>query len=94
MIDARKSQIIGGMFGLEEFPKFHGSKPTFLTKQSICLANAMPGISLLIEMLSPDHVWVPSYLCGAILEAVKSSGTSLRLYAEYLFLSARSILAM
>jgi len=60
-----KDQIIGGMFGLEEILNPNSSAPPFLDNRSILLANARSGIALLVELLSPAHVWMHSYLCEA-----------------------------
>src|SRR5215210_7817312 len=82
-----KRRLIGGMFGLEEIlhseerPNSNGSyAPPFAKDQSVFLLNARSGISLLLKILSPPNIWVPSYLCGAILEAVDEKITTVRFY--------------
>jgi dTDP-4-amino-4,6-dideoxygalactose transaminase len=68
------------MFGLEVFHEVETAKRPFVTDKSLCLVNARSGIALLIDLLSPAHLWVPSYLCEAILKAVNRSKTSLQFY--------------
>ena len=62
--------IVGGMFGLAPAALNHNQPPPFLRERNIFLANARSGISLLVDLLSSTQVWMPSYLCGVMLEAV------------------------
>jgi len=73
-------RIIGGMFGLGEISNPSSSTPHFLTEQAILFLNASSGISLLIKMLSPPQVWMPSYLCDSMLRAVDQDITAIRFY--------------
>lgn len=73
-------QIIGGMFGLEVASKAEARTPPFLTARDLCLVNARSGISLLVKHLSPSQVWVPSYLCKVIVDAIDQDSTRLRFY--------------
>lgn len=73
-------RIIGGMFGLGETSNPSRSMPPFLRGNSILLANARSGIALLIELLSPAHVWMPSYLCEVMIKAVDELRTSVKFY--------------
>lgn len=75
-----KPRIIGGMFGLEGIPSLNSCTPPFLKDQTIFLVNARSGIFLLIELLSPPHVWMPSYLCAGMLPAVDQSAIDVRFY--------------
>ena len=72
--------IIGGMFGLEGITNLDSCTPPFLKNRNIFLVNARSGISLLIQLLSPSQVWMPSYLCGVMLKAVGDDVTSVRFY--------------
>jgi len=67
------SSIIGGMFGLELMINPDGGIPPFVKDRSIFLVNASSAIWLLVRQLSPSHVWIPSYLCHAILESIRRS---------------------
>lgn len=71
---------MGGMFGLGEMPSPTYSAPPFLKGNTIRLANARSGMALLIELLSPAHVWVPSYFCGTALQAAGERMGSVRFY--------------
>jgi dTDP-4-amino-4,6-dideoxygalactose transaminase len=71
--DRTRQRIIGGMFGFEEMPSPSCSSPPFLQDQDILLADARSGISLVVELLSPARVWVPSYLCWSVLAPIPKS---------------------
>lgn len=86
-----RRRIIGGIFGLEEAQGMNGCKPPFLKGRDIFLVNARSGILLLVEMLSPHKVWMPSYLCDSMLQAVDKSATSLRFYEVNYDLSVPSL---
>jgi dTDP-4-amino-4,6-dideoxygalactose transaminase len=64
-------KVIGGMFGLEGISEVKHSAPNFLQNQNLFLVNARSGIRLLAELLSPPQIWMPSFLCNSILQAVK-----------------------
>jgi dTDP-4-amino-4,6-dideoxygalactose transaminase len=80
MANNHKPQIIGGMFGLPEELPCHDSLPPFLKKGDLCLANARSGIFLLCKLLAPTTVWMPSYLCGAMLQPVEVAHTRTKFY--------------
>lgn len=75
-----KPRIIGGMFALERISNTNRAKPRFLDEKSIFLANARSGIALLVKLLSPPRVWMPSYLCKAMLKALNASMSSVKFY--------------
>jgi dTDP-4-amino-4,6-dideoxygalactose transaminase len=81
-------QIVGGMFGLQCLST-EGEAPPFLRSKHLLLANARSGIRLLVDLLSPPHVWMPSYLCNVMLQAVKD--TEPRFYEVDYDLSIRSL---
>ncbi len=78
------NKIIGGMFGLPETvePKIaiepHQWK--FLDDANLFLANGRSGIMVLMNRLAPASVWMPSYLCPTMIEAVDQKKTNLRFY--------------
>jgi hypothetical protein len=74
------NHIIGGMFGLECFPRESGKAVPFLTGRELFLVNARSGIRLLIEQIRPRQVWLPSYLCFVICDAVDPNITIPRFY--------------
>jgi len=79
------NRLIGGMFGLE-YPCEPGGPdqpklPPFLSGPQIKLATARSAFNLVASFLEPRTVWVPSYLCGVVLDAFPSTRMSLRFYA-------------
>ena len=52
----------------------------FLDDSNLFLANARSGIMILIDLLEPASVWMPSYLCPTMIEAVDQKKTNLRFY--------------
>lgn len=78
------ARIIGGKLGLEGFILSPDSKPPFLQGGDILMVNARSGISLLIDLFSPGQVWMPSYLCNAMIKATDESKAAVRFYeVEY-----------
>lgn len=78
------NKIIGGMFGLTETvePKI-ATEPgrwKFLNDSNLFLANGRSGIMVLMNRLAPARVWMPSYLCPTMIEAVDRKKTNLRFY--------------
>lgn len=78
------NKIIGGMFGLPETvePKvaIEPHQWKFLDESNLFIANARSGIMILIDLLEPASVWMPSYLCPTMIEAVEQNKTNLRFY--------------
>jgi dTDP-4-amino-4,6-dideoxygalactose transaminase len=72
-------RIIGGMFALDPAPPPRATPPSFLDG-NVLLLTARCGIHLLIERLRPGQVWMPSYLCGVMLEAVDRRRSGLRFF--------------
>lgn len=75
-----KHYIIGGTFGLGEIMEIKEYSPSFLKGRNILLANARSCISVLIELLKPAQVWMPSYLVYVMIDAVNRDITNLRFY--------------
>lgn len=73
-------KIIGGMFGLAETLILNDSLPSFLKNRNLLLANARSGIRILLDLLSPHQVWMPSYLCNTMLEAIDTETTTIKFY--------------
>ena len=72
------------MFGLEALTKPRNSVPNalpgFLAEPQIKLATARGAFNLLCSFLAPKTVWLPSYLCGVIIDAVASTRIPVRFY--------------
>jgi dTDP-4-amino-4,6-dideoxygalactose transaminase len=80
----RDNKIIGGMFGLTETvePKVttDSGRWKFLDDSNLFLANGRSGIVVLLNILAPARVWMPSYLCPTMITAVDRKKTNLRFY--------------
>ena len=63
-------QLIGGMFGLAELSRMEDQFPPFLVKKELFLCNARSGINILVDLLKPQSIWMPSFLCDVLLKAV------------------------
>lgn len=78
------NKIIGGMLGLPNtVVPAKSSKPVdwmFLKDSNLFLVNARSGIKILIDLLEPTNVWMPSYLCPTMIEGVDQKKTNLRFY--------------
>ena len=85
MVAESAHRIIGGMFGLELSGSLPGpggdAPPAFLRGQHHLLATARSGLLLLARSLAPPQIWLPSYLCSVIVEAIRRSGSAVRFYA-------------
>jgi dTDP-4-amino-4,6-dideoxygalactose transaminase len=79
------SHIIGGVFGLEiEIGRDSASaaaRPPILTGPHLRLATARSAFTLLAKTLRPAKIWLPSYLCGVVLDAFAASGSRANFYA-------------
>jgi hypothetical protein len=64
-------QLIGGMFGLTDLSNFYKRSPLFLKDEDLLLVNARSGIKILVSLLRPGRVWMPSYLCDVMFSAMK-----------------------
>lgn len=72
------------MFGLPEsvVPRVtdKSSAWLFLKESNLFLANARSGILILIDLLKSANIWIPSYLCPTMIEAVNRKKTCPRFY--------------
>lgn len=71
--------IIGGVFGLAQAGA-HSAGCPFLTPADARLANGRSAIWLLLRTLKPARVWLPSFLCPSILEALPGADSQLRFF--------------
>lgn len=79
MTAKRKFPIVGSLFGLDR-PSSSPSPPPFIQPHSQLLVNARSAISLVVATLEPRQVWLPSYLCGAIVEGLAGYRARWRFY--------------
>lgn len=77
----QKPKIVGGMFGLEVPRRGGGSGPKLLNGVWEGYANGRSAIAMLVERLSPRRIWLPSYMCGSILEALGTRKRTARFYS-------------
>ncbi len=61
---------MGGMFGSEGWEYIEQPPPHFLQEPCLKLINARSGMRILCELLTPRRVWMPSYLCATMVNAV------------------------
>lgn len=80
MWEPDRPYIIGGMFALAEPLHQRRSAPPFCLDSSLLLANARSGIAVLIELLSPGRVWMPSYFCNHVLQTVIDGRVTVSFY--------------
>jgi len=78
------ASIIGGMFGVELSESDTSLKvkklPPFLRERQRLLATARSAVKLLVRALHPATVWLPSYICGVVIDAAREPGVRLRFY--------------
>lgn len=74
------SKIIGGMFALADTSTADYTLPNFMNSDSILLANARSGFALVIELLSPARVWMPSYFCNHVLHIIEEYTATIEYY--------------
>jgi hypothetical protein len=71
-------KIAGGMFGLEESLSYvQVNQPPFMREPHLLFLSARCAIQFLIRKLNPPQVWMPSYLCCSMIDAVDQSVTKL-----------------
>ncbi|MCH7889298.1 MAG: DegT/DnrJ/EryC1/StrS aminotransferase family protein [Proteobacteria bacterium] len=75
------AKTVGGVIGLAEPSEAAASPPPFLLDGAVLLASARSGISIVARHVAPGCVWMPSYLCRSMLEAVSHAGARVELYA-------------
>ncbi len=54
--------------------------PRFLSGDKHLLVTARSVVKLLVRALRPANVWVPSYICGVVIDAVREPGVRIRFY--------------
>ena len=65
-----KSRIIGGVFGLPEPRDAGEALPALDDPQTILLVNGRSAIDLVLRGTGATRVWLPSYICISVVEAV------------------------
>jgi hypothetical protein len=80
MAQPKRPTIVGGVFGLPCPPAAKSASPEFLQGRRLLLANGRSCLHVLLQELKPRTLWLPSYLCGSILEAIPKRGVSVHYY--------------
>lgn len=75
-----EKRIIGGVFGLGDALNPNHTAPPFLEEGAVLLANARSGLWLLTQKLAPAQIWLPSFACQALYEAVDQGAARVRFY--------------
>lgn len=74
-------RIAGGMFGFEAcLDAVQAPEPLFMHEPRLLFLSARCGIKFLIDTLRPAQVWMPSYLCCSMIDAVDPQVTELRFF--------------
>ena len=68
-----QARQIGGLLGIEEITNKPSKDPGFFDGSHLCLTDARSGIWLLTKLLSPGTVWMPSFVCKVMIEAVEKA---------------------
>ena len=80
------SGLIGGLFGLADAGAAAERRsaarplPGFLSGSFLATVNARSAVAILVEALHPGRVWLPSYLCAALLDGVSRRGVPVAWY--------------
>jgi Predicted pyridoxal phosphate-dependent enzyme apparently involved in regulation of cell wall biogenesis len=84
VISTSNASVLGGMFGLELFESNISLKakqlPFFLSGRQRLLATARSAVKLLVQALRPATVWLPSYICGVVIDAAREADVRIRFY--------------
>jgi len=74
-------RIAGGMFGVEgDINNFQACEPSFMSGSRLLFLSARCAIQSLIENIRPPQVWMPSYLCCSMLDAVDQTLTRVEFF--------------
>lgn len=68
------------MFGWKEYNKKGNQNYPFLNTENIFLFNGRSAIFSIIDILKPEKVWLPDYLCETVLDAVNETNTKINYY--------------
>jgi hypothetical protein len=64
-------RIVGGMFGFPDAGPFGRPRPAFLAAPHLALVNGRSAIALVVDGVGASRVWIPSYICAAVVEAAR-----------------------
>ena len=77
-----QSKIIGGVFAIEFPAALEKKNIPFIPndKPAVFLNTARAGIYYLVDKLKPGAIWMPSFLCGSMLECISHRQGTIRFY--------------
>lgn len=76
-----ESRVLGGVFGLEAADNVaRRIAPPFAGRLVTYLLNARCALFVVCQKLRPKTVWLPSYMCGALLDPFRALGLDVRYY--------------
>lgn len=75
-----RRKVLGSIFGLATPEPGVSIVPDFLTSSPHCFANARSALRVLARELSPDQIWIPSFLCPTLVTALRSETAVIRYY--------------
>jgi hypothetical protein len=85
-------RIAGGMFGFEgSLGYVQTNVPQFMSEPRLLFLSARCAIQFLIHKLNPPQVWMPSYLCCSMIDAVDQKLTKLMFFQIGLDLESVSL---
>ena len=74
-------RIVGGMFGLEaSLDTTKATGPRFMREPKLLFLSARCGIKFLVDSLKPAQVWMPSYLCCSMMDAIDPRASVLKFF--------------
>ncbi|MFY9191627.1 MAG: hypothetical protein WAO06_02035 [Tenuifilaceae bacterium] len=76
----RTDHIVGGMFGLADVGQGRGTTPPFLKGNAFFFVSARAAMRFLFRQRRPRKIWMPSYLCETMLQALEGTGTELEFF--------------
>lgn len=74
-------RIAGGMFGLEQaLAATQADEPEFMREPRLLFLSARCALQFLMNSLQPPQVWMPSYLCCSMIDAVDQRVSALKFF--------------
>ncbi len=74
------ARLIGGLFGLEVNEAAVRSGVPFLREGDLLLVNGRSALHTVVRALRPRRVWLPSYLCKSLLDALHGTQSAYEFY--------------
>jgi len=78
-----QQRVIGGLFGLEPPLTGKSTPPPFAGTFVNYFLNVRCALLAVCETANPGAAWLPSYLCGAVLDPFRKLGVPVRYYDQH-----------